>query len=255
VESEPTIKNRVYMRYLLILIKKNNDMKKTILIIIFVIINVSSYCQFQLGIKTGYNWYKILQSDNDYHPSSFNYDRNSVPISIYFCQRNHLVNLSFELEYLNRSYSVYEYWGGLGFGGNAQYEIKSYYLNALIEPQFTFGRKIKFLIFPGIYVGTPVYSTINGTLYEFSLEQYSRTTNLDGSAKGCIPIIDFGALFGVGIEFPIYKNFIITIQDIFSISIVPTKSKWGDDTYRYMQNKGEVGLAYQFSKKNKTKDK
>jgi hypothetical protein len=232
-------------------------MKRVILIISLIVINQTSYCQSQLGIKVGYNLLKILQSDNDYHPSSFNYDHNSVPIAIYFCQRNHRINFCFEMEYLNRSYSAYEYWGGLGSGGHSQYKIYSYYLNAIIEPQFVFGKAIKFIVFPGFYLGTPVYSKINGTLYEFSLEQYSRQEALTGNAKGCIPNIDFGALAGIGIDIPASKNLIITVQDIFSISLIPFKSQWGDETFRFMQNKFEVGIAYEFSgsKKEKTKNK
>jgi hypothetical protein len=228
-------------------------MKRVILIISLVILTQAAYCQNQLGIKIGYNWFTIHQSDTYYHPSNFKFDRNSVPIAIFFCQRNHLINCYFEIEYLNKSYSVNEYWGGLGAGGYADYKINSSYLNAIIAPQFVFGRKIKAIVFPGLYVGTPVYSEINGTLYEFSLEQYSRQESLTGSAKGCIPGIDFGALAGVGIDIPVSKKFIITIQDVFSISLIPFNSQWGDDTYRFMQNKIEVGLAYQFSDKKNEK--
>jgi hypothetical protein len=226
-------------------------MKRIILIIGLVILIQASYCQNQLGIKTGFNWFKIIQSDNIYHPSSFSYDRFSVPVGLFFCQRNHLINFYFELELLNRSYSAYEYWGSSGAGGHEDYKINSSYLNAIIAPQFVVGKKIKFIVYPGLYAGVPIYSKIDGTLSEFSSGQFSRQETLSGNAKGCIPGIDFGALAGIGIDIPVSKSFVITLQDVFSISLLPFKSQWGEEKYRYMQNKFEVGIAYQFSGKKK----
>jgi len=226
-------------------------MKRVFLTIILFAISSTSFCQFQLGIKTGYNWFKILQSDNYYHPSSFSYDKSSIPISVFVCQRNHLVNLSFELEFLNRSYSVSEYWGGLGSGGLDLYSIDSYSLNAIIEPQFTFGRKVKFFVFPGLSIGIPLFSTINGTVKKYGSPQPIKIDTLKGSAKNYIPKIEFCAIVGIGVDIPLNKNLMITIQNIFSISLIPTKSKWASQSYRFIQNKLEVGLLYQFGNKRK----
>ena len=226
-------------------------MKRAILIISLFILIGDSYCQNQFGVKVGYNLFKIVQSSNSDQPSNFNYDRNSIPVAIFFCKRNHLINLNFEIEFFNRSYSVQEYWGGLGSGGQANYKINSFNVNAVIAPQFVFGRKIKVIVFPGIYVGTPLYSKIDGKLSEFALGQSSRQETLTGNAKRCIPSIDFGALAGIGIDIPVSKNLIITFQDVFNITLIPFDSRWGDNSYRYMQNKFEVGLAYQFNCKKK----
>ena len=95
----------------------------------------------QAGIKAGYSWLKILQADNDYHPSTVTYDRNSFPVSISLSQRSHhLINFHVEIEYIKRSYSIYEYWGGLGSPGEANYKIIADYLSIILAPQFVFGQ-------------------------------------------------------------------------------------------------------------------
>jgi hypothetical protein len=233
-------------------------LKKACLIILLVILGSSSFCQSQLGIKIGYNRLKIIQTDKDYHPSTIEYYRNSIPVSIYFCTRApRWDNFCIELEYLNRSYSMTEYWGGLGAGGSAHYRIDAYYLNILVEPQFTFGKKIKFLLFPGLYLGTPVYSEISGTKHEFYSGQYSKNDTLSGSAKGNLSTLEFGALAGFGIEVPVGKGLVLTANYMFTINLIATPSEWGDNSYRFMQNKIELGLAYRFEgkKNNKAEDK
>jgi hypothetical protein len=77
---------------------------------------------------------------------------------------------------------------------------------------------------------------------------------INGNARGYIQDVELGALAGIGIDIPVYKAFNITMQYIFSISLISKDSKWGENSYRYMENKVEVGMAYQFIGKNK-KDK
>jgi hypothetical protein len=205
----------------------------------------------QAGIKAGYSWLKILQADNDYHPSTITYDRNSFPVSIFLSQRSHhLINFHLEIEYIKRSYSLYEYWGGLGSPGEANYKIIANYQSIIVAPQFVFGKKFKYFIFPGIYVGTPVCSSANGIASEPHYPDYA-TYPISGNAKGYIQDVELGALAGVGIDIPVYQAFKITIQYIFSISLISKDSKWGENSYRFMENKIEVGIAYQFNWKTK----
>lgn len=153
---------------------------------------------------------------------------------------------------MKRSYSLHEDWGGLGSHGEANYKIIADYLSIIVAPQFVFGQKFKCFIFPGIYVGTPVYSSANGTAFEpsYPYPHYSYYT-ISGNARGYIQYIELGALAGAGIDIPVYQAFKITLQYIFSISLIPTKSKWGENSYRFMENKVEAGIAYQFNWKNK----
>lgn len=234
-------------------------MKRVLLIFTFVLISSATYSQMEVGIKAGYSCLKILQDDNDYHPSTISYDRNSFPVSIFLSQRSHhLINFHLEIEYMKRSYSLYEFWGGLGSGGEANYKIIANYLSLIVDPQFVFGKKVKFFIFPGIYIGIPVYSSANGTAtYPISPYPHNTTSIISGNAQGYIQSVELGALAGFGIDIPIYQELKITTQYIFSISIIPLKSKWGENSYRFMQNKIEVGIAYQinFKKKINIEDK
>ena len=231
-------------------------MKRVFLTFAIVLISSAAYCQIQIGIKAGYSWLKILQADNDYHPATISYDRNSFPFSIFLCQRSpHLINFQLEVEYMNRSYSLYEYWGGLGSRGEANYKIIANYLSILVDPHFVFGKKVKYYIFPGIYIGIPVYSSANGTGHEPG-QPYPHINyfTISGNALEYIQDLELGALAGVGIDIPVTQELKITLQYIFSISLIPLESKWGENSFRFMQNKIEVGIAYQFNLKKK-KDK
>jgi hypothetical protein len=232
-------------------------MKKVLLVFTIVLISSAAYCQMQAGIKAGYSWFKILQTDKDYHPATISYDNNSFPISAFFCQRSpHLINFHLEIEYMKRSYSVHEYWGGLGSRGEANYKIIANYLSILVDPQFVFGKNVKYYIFPGIYIGIPVYSSADGTGYEPG-HPYPNTNyfTISGNALEYIQDVELGALAGVGIDIPVYQELKITLQYIFSISLIPLESKWQENSFRFMQNKIELGIAYQFNcKKKKEKE-
>jgi len=232
-------------------------MKRVFLIFIFILIFSVIYCQIQVGVKVGYNLLQILQADKHYKPSAIYYDRNSFPISIYICQRNHhLINFHLELEYMKRSYSMEEDWGGLGAPGEANFKIVANYLTIIMDPQFVFGKKIKTFLFPGIYVAIPVYSSANGTESEPYYPLFS-TYTISGNAQGYIQDVELGALAGFGIDIPINKRLMISLQNILSISLLPTKSHWTENSYRFLQYKLEIGIAYHLNceKKKEKEDK
>ncbi|MGA2822235.1 MAG: outer membrane beta-barrel protein [Bacteroidales bacterium] len=225
-------------------------MKTLFTTILFVIITTASFCQLQLGIKTGYNWFKIFEKYDDDHPSTITYDRNSFFASIFFRQRTpRIFNLGFEIEYMQRNYSVMAGWGSEGDPGNANYTINSDYITFQFQPQFTFGTKLKFFVYPGIYFGTLINSSFTGTLH-----QSKKTEILNSSAKGYIPDIEFGTLAGFGLDIPIYKYLNLTVENSYSCSLLPKiNANWGNSTFRFFHIRFEVGISYVIMNKNKSK--
>ena len=222
-------------------------MKRFKLIILLATITAGSYAQIQVGIKSGVNWLKFWQSDSEYHPTLFGPKPGSMPVAIYLCQRsNHLVNVSFEAEYLNRNYTMNEIWGGLGSPGENHLNMDVSYLIFTFEPQLVFGKKIKLLVYPGICLGIPLTSKMTGSKYEKSGETETNEA-WSGSAKGYISDFELGAVAGAGIDVQVFKALHVTANYTFSISILATDSKWADNSYRFLQHKAELGVAYQFN--------
>jgi len=227
-------------------------MKNLFTTVLFVFIVTASFCQLQLGIKTGYNWFTIFEKYNDDHPSTITYDRNSYLASIFLRQRTSRVfNLGLEIEYMQRNYSVLAGWGSEGSPGNATYTINSDYITFQFQPQFTFGKNLKFFVYPGIYFGALINSSITGTLH-----QSGKTEILTGSATGYIPDIEFGALAGLGLDIPIYKGLNLSVENSYSCSLLPKiNANWGNSTFRFFQIRFGVGISYTFMNKKKSKNK
>ena len=226
-------------------------MKKMGLIIVLAFFSISAFSQLQLGIKSGYNWFRISESDQVSHPSQFTYPDPSIPLSIFLCQRKHLLNIGLEIQYLSRNYNGLEDWGGLGSHGYAHYTIHSSWIHLLFEPQFTFGRKLKIFIFPGVYLGIPLYSSINGYTTESGFWQSEVTHYLAGSAIGNIQNVEYGFLAGAGVEYPLVKSLVLSLQYIFNRSITWKQGKYSDNNFWYVENKVEIGVAWQFDGKKK----
>ncbi|MEI6898777.1 MAG: hypothetical protein WCL00_02770 [Bacteroidota bacterium] len=226
-------------------------MKKLGLIIVLSIFSLTAFPQLHLGIKSGYNWFRIPQSDQLHLPSQFTYPDPSIPVSIFLCQRKHLVNIGLEIQYLSRSYTAQEEWGGLSSHGYAHYKISSSWIHLLFEPQFTFGRRLKIFIFPGVYLGMPLYSSINGYTTEARMGQPQVTHYLAGSAIGNIQNVEYVFLAGAGVEYPVIKHLFLSLQYLFSRSVTWKQGKYSDNNFWYVENKVEIGVAWQFDGKKR----
>ena len=143
-----------------------------------------------------------------------------------------------------------EMWGGLGSPGEDHLKIDASYLNLIFEPQFVFGKKFKFLVYPGICLGIPLSSKMSGSKYEKSGETETNEA-WSGSAKGYISDFELGALAGAGIDVLVFKSLHVSANYTFSISLLATDSKWADNAYRFLQHKIELGIAYQFNSGHK----
>ena len=127
---------------------------------------------------------------------------------------------------MQRNYSVIAGWGSEEAPGAANYNINSDYFTIQLQSQFTFCSKLTFFIYPGIYFGTLINSSITGTFH-----QSGKTEILTGSAAGYIPGIEFGVITGLGLDIPIYKTLNFTVENIYSSLLPEIKAICNDGEY------------------------
>jgi len=237
--------------------------------ILLIILPVISHGQTQIGFKAGYIYYWFANPDNEHFIANYDYSHNAYSVAVMVRQKipKSIINLGFEIEYTNRSFSVKSSWGGLGGGQNANfsYSIGNLYLH--IQPQFTFGRNVKFYFYPGIYFGTLLNSKLTGSLsyWQMGNPPNNGTKLLDGSAKDYYPNFEFGLYPGIGLEFPLYKNLNILFDYSFTMTylsfgssdgsdqsyFLPIGSSWGSDKVKMLNMNLEIGVVYYISKTQK----
>lgn len=234
-------------------------MRKRYIYILLLFLPVLSLGQAQIGVKGGYIYYWFTNPEEGHYNSQYDYTHNAFSVAVTIRQRSlHTFNHGLEIEYTNRSFIVKSSWGGLGSGTDADltYTIGNIYIH--FQPQFTVGSKFKFFIYPGIYFGTLLHSSLNGTLRSWHMGDpfVYKTDTINGNAKGYYPGFEFGISPGVGIEFPVYNNLNFVFEYNFSMNILPIAGSWGSEKVKMLNMNFEIGLAYTFRRvKEKPSDK
>ena len=227
-------------------------MKKRFTFLIFLFLPIISFGQVQMGFKGGYIYYWYTYPNDGNYEYVYDYSHNAFSVSVSLKQTSlQIFNLGYELEYTNRSFGVNSTMNGLGAGGNVYFNYTLGNLYLRIEPQFSFGTNVKFYFFPGVYFGTLLHSSLNGTKYSWTLGHTTGTIDsINGTAKGYYPAFEFGLLIGLGIEFPLYKNLDCVFQHNFKMNILPIASSWGSSKIKMLNLNFEFGLVYLFRKIN-----
>jgi hypothetical protein len=216
---------------------------------------ILSLGQTQIGIKGGYIYYWFTNPDDGRFTADYDYSHNAGLVAITVRQKipQSILNLVLEIEYANRSFSLKSSWGGLGSGQNANYSytIGNIYLH--FQPQFTFGSKVKFFIYPGFYFGTLLNSKLTGSYsyWQMGNPPVAGTEKLNGTARGNYPTFEFGIYPGLGIEFPMYKKLNFTFEYNFNMNFLSIADSWGSDKVKMLNMNFEIGLAYTINRNNK----
>ena len=224
-------------------------MKKFCTYVMLLFIPMISSGQIQVGIKGGYDYFRFTHTDESPYPVIYSYPDNSFLFAISVWQRSaHVFNLGIELQYVNRSFEVQSSWGGHGGGTDVVFNYQLGNLLLQIQPQFVLGSKFKFFIYPGIYFGTLLHSSLNGTTHSWQIgyPPISKTDRLNGSAKNYYPTLEFGISPGIGLEFPVYKNLNFVFEYNFNMNLTAIGRAWGADNAKMLNMGFEVGLAYTF---------
>jgi hypothetical protein len=224
-------------------------MKKICTYILFLFLPILSIGQIQVGVKGGYIYYWFTQPDDGDYKYNYDYSHNAFSVAVSIRQRTtKTFNPGCEIEYTNRSFTVNSVMTGLGGGSSHDfhYTIGNIYIQ--VQPQFSFGSKVKFFFYPGIYFGTLLHSSLQGTESSWQMGNPSSTDTIDGSAKGYYPGFEFGVVIGLGLEFPIYKNLSGVFENKCSMNVLPIAGSWGSDKTKMVNLYFEFGIAYNFSK-------
>ena len=227
-------------------------MKKFFISILVVLLPFLAMGQMQIGIKGGYIYYWFTDPEDGQYYTQYDYSHSAFSIAAIIRQRSlHTFNYGFEIEYTNRSFDVESSWGGLGAGTDADlsYTLGNIFIH--FQPQFTFGSKFKFFIYPGIYFGTLLHSSLQGTIHSWQMGNpvVSETDTINGSAGEYYPNFEFGISPGIGIEFPVYNNLNLVFEYKFTMNLLPIASSWGSEKVKMLNMNFEVGLAYTLGKK------
>jgi len=219
------------------------NIKIVIFLFLFLITNVT-LAQIQTGIKGGMALLKC--SDNTIQgPSEYSYPHPSWFISFMVRDRHPgFFNMGGELEYFNRFFHVKSYDGGVSGMTTYDFDISSSYLRLNLQPQFTFGSKVRFFFYPGVYGGYMIHSKINGKyFYNGSLPSWEK--EVDGSASDYMTSWELGCKIGLGIDIRLYKGLNMIIENSETFPVIPAKPKFGSvNDYYVIEFCFGVGLAY-----------
>jgi hypothetical protein len=227
-------------------------MNKPILLVILLLSFLSVQSQIELGLKGGYFFYTVTgEKDHDTPKYSLTPDSYILSIAAY-TRRNATFNVGIELEYLTRSFDVKSsaYWAG--GGENLDYHIRLDQLSCQIKPQFVFGHKVKFFIYPGLFFGYFVNTKMSGIKSGYIMSE-SYTDTVSGTAEGFYHNLDFGLMAGIGLEIPIRKGFCVVCENNYSFNLA-TGSFASQTANLFLNMKFEAGIAYTFNSRKKEKD-
>jgi hypothetical protein len=181
---------------------------------------IPSFSQVQTVFKGGLMQLAFFGEEGHNAAPEGSTSQPSMLLSFGIRSRNpSLFNFGGELEYLHRTYDVDAKNGGVS--GYTRYDLNvvENQLRINILPQFTFGKKVRFSIYPGVYLACNIYSKITGTgVYNGSggHREYSYDKTYD---EANMPIIEYGVLAGFGAEIPMGKGYSFVLDYMQSLNI------------------------------------
>ncbi|MFZ4521942.1 MAG: hypothetical protein ACOYNC_09560 [Bacteroidales bacterium] len=225
-------------------------------VLFLLLLPMVSVGQLQIGLTCGYSWYWFTHTHDNGSEPEYNYSPAAYYLTLSARQRSACTfNHGIAIEFTHRSFKVKSGWGGLGSHqwADFDYTIDNLYLH--FQPQFTFGSKLKFFIYPGIYFGTLLHSNLTGTIGSFNMAPYySGTDTLNGNATGYYPKFEFGLAPGLGMEYPVSPQVNLIFETSFNLNLTDISGNWGADKSKMLGVNVKLGAAYTFrSKKAKEK--
>ena len=195
-------------------------MKRSLIILMMSFIMIPSFSQVQTVFKGGLALLAFFGEEGHNAAPEGSTSQPSLLLSFGVRSRNpSLFNFGGELEYLHRTYHIDAENGGVS--GYTRYDLNvvENQLRINILPQFTFGKKVRFSIYPGLYLACNIASKITGTgeyngsgghheyKYDYSFEEADT------------PILEYGVLVGFGAELPLGKGYSFVLDYMQSLNI------------------------------------
>lgn len=219
---------------------------------------IIGFTQTQIGFKSGYNYFFIIDTGND----GGHYHADYYPNRLSFCasfsisqQLTKSLLQSIEIEYLNLAFKVKSQYGGLAGGGNADYSYSLGYISLSFLPKWTFGERIKFLLGLGLKFSFLANSRVTGSNFYWSMLQPQYDTSyFDGTAKGQIINPGTGIVLSLGISIPIVSSLNLDIENYNSIYFHNSaqNTMW-EGGCNFLNMSLSVGILYTFPVNRKQK--
>jgi len=145
----------------------------------------------------GYDWW--------YHKPTIETDICYSFGTFYKERRDRFINIGFEIEYQFKSFKIDQNCSSRGHYSKNEMDFKLGYLNFYFTPEIEFGKKCKFLLSIGPYLGILLHSNKKGSgkYFDYTPQVSVKEWSVDGSAKYEFYTRDFGVKATAGMEFPI----------------------------------------------------
>ena len=228
-------------------------MKHCLIILIWLIVPLVSFGQWQTGIKGGLDYYWFSSPGDPHADVQYDYSKSAPVVALTLRPRaSHTFNPGLEIGYVHRSFDVTSsYYNMVGIT-TVDYAFRTGHIYFQLQPQLLFGKRIKFFIYPALYVGTMIQSKMTGTSQTRSLIDplviFSDT--VDGPVREFHGDLEVGFGAGAGVEFPFYDHFSFLVEYNFNLHALPVANAWRSNRVKIMNMNLEVGLTYTF-KSNK----
>jgi len=221
-------------------------MKKILLLIIILTSFYGiSTAQHQLGINLAYGipYYNIVNNNNN---STIEYTPKEL-IDVEFNYKKRwpgTVNFGSSISY---QYQSSQFYVDNTTTSSHVYQSRNYqlnYINIKVFPEFVFGKKLKFYFQIGPSMSFMVYSDMYGyTDISGNINGITIHNIEDGTAKDDFDIINFLLFGGLGLDYPINENLLVSCGVQFQYNI----NSWfaiEDNAYSDRSLLFKLGLAY-----------
>ena len=217
-----------------------------IVVLVLGITGANTLAQNQVGGKCGPAFFVVVTENTKWDYSKYRAQPGSFVVSTEFGQRIlKPMRLVVALEYLFHSYRIDAETSGHWYHDSISYAVTAGTLDVQIMPQFIFGNKIQYYVFPGFYFGRMVHSHYKGITD--NLWSLDPPRDVEGSAKGYYPDWDFGFIAGGGVEFPLKENLMVVVENINTIGLIRTNPS--SSSGRFINFRIEAGFRYTFNEK------
>jgi hypothetical protein len=215
-------------------------MKKTVLILILVIITTLTYSQKQLvGINRGIVFSNISTDMDWVNDRTYKTDWSTNINYENFLSKN--ISIEIGINYTKKGFIDYFVWTD-EYGneiGKDEYTTSYEYLSIPIGAKYTIGNKLKGIGIIGI---SPAYLIKGTTIIPDYIEIYNHEKDITKYPNR----FDLNAFIGIGISYEILKRFEININGIFNHSLISMTNKdyfENNKIYNYFYNMN-IGLKY-----------
>jgi hypothetical protein len=205
--------------------------------------------QMQAGIKGGYDFFMMIGHAEDMHNhTTFRPGQTGFNAAVFFGFRSgkHFMPVM-EVEYQWKSFGIDNHYAALGGGEDSESDFELGYLDICLKPSLSFGKKVKFIIAPGIYFGYLVNSHVTTTSSGWSMNGETYTDSYSGSARRMVNTTDLGIELGFRLQVPVADQLQFLAENSYSCGIINlSSSSETGDLFNFLNCNLNIGVLYTF---------